>query len=179
MSNDRVAGADRFGTAAAACTEAYEDGTGTVIIATARNFPDALAASGLAGANDACILLVEVDEVPDATFAAIDDLNATDAIIVGGSAAVGPEVEAALSEVVTVDRVAGDDRFETAAAIAEAIGADGIDTVEDGPTAILASGRSSADALAAGPLAAAGNGGGQFPILLTEQNDLPQATIDA
>jgi putative cell wall-binding protein len=73
VTNDRVAGADRFGTAAAACTEAYEDGTGTVIIATARNFPDALAASGLAGANDACILLVEVDSVPSGTVAAIDD----------------------------------------------------------------------------------------------------------
>lgn len=177
--NDRVAGADRFGTAAAACTEAYEDGTDTVIIATARNFPDALAASGLAGDTDACILLVEVDSVPEATVAAIDELGATNAIIVGGTSAVSDAVVDFLEDEVgiTTSRVAGDDRFETASAIANELS--GICTVEGGLTAILASGRSSADALAAGPLAAAGDGTNPCPILLTEQNDLPQTTEDA
>src|SRR5688500_9777541 len=152
VTNDRVAGADRFGTAAAACTEAYEDGTSTVIIATALNFPDALAASGLAGANAACILLTGVDDVPAATEAAIGDLGASTAIIVGGTAAVSQAVEDTLRDEhgLTVSRVAGDDRYETAGAIASEIGTAG--EVEDGATAILASGTSSADALAAGPL---------------------------
>ena len=177
--NDRVAGADRFGTAAAACTEAYEDGTDTVIIATARNFPDALAASGLAGDTDACILLVEVDSVPEATVAAIDALGATNAIIVGGVAAVSQDVVDFLEDEVGIatSRVAGDDRFETATAIANELS--GICDIEDGLTAILASGRSSADALSAGPLASAGDGTNPCPILLTEQNELPQTTADA
>lgn len=70
----------------------------------------------------------------------------------------------------TAERIEGPDRFATAAAIAEArFDPDSVDEV------YVASGRDFADALAAGPAAAAADA----PILLTEPGSLPTATEDA
>jgi putative cell wall-binding protein len=161
---DRVAGATRYGTAAAVATEAYEDGADCVLIATGEGFADALAASGLAGSEGCPILLVQQNSIPEETSAAIDDLGASSATIVGGTAAVSQEVEDSLSDDLglTVDRVAGTDRYETAGEVADAIGS-------TSGTVIVASGEVAADALAAGPIAA--NLGA--PILLAQTNNVP------
>jgi len=166
---DRVAGATRYGTAAAVATEAYEDGADCVLIATGEGFADALAASGLAGSEGCPILLVQQNSIPEETSAAIDDLGASSATIVGGTAAVSQEVEDSLSDDLglTVDRVAGTNRYETAGEVADAIGS-------TSGTVIIASGEVAADALAAGPIAA--NLGA--PILLVTTNDVPAATAD-
>lgn len=170
---DRLAGATRFGTAAAVATEAYPDGCATVVIATGMNFPDALAASGLAGSLDAPILLVGTDDIPAETEAALGDdgCAATDATIVGGTAAVSQDVQDELEDMgLTVDRVAGDDRYETAADVAGELG--------DYDRAIVASGEVAPDALAAGPIAA-DTESGPSPILLVTQNDVPAPTSEA
>lgn len=144
---DRVAGATRYGTAAAVATEAYEGGADCVLIATGEGFADALAASGLAGSEGCPILLVQQNSIPEETSAAIDDLGATTATIVGGTAAVSQAVEDSLSDDLglTVDRVAGTNRYETAGEVADAIGS-------TSGTVIVASGEVAADALAAGPI---------------------------
>jgi putative cell wall-binding protein len=166
---DRVAGATRYGTAAAVSTEAYPDGNGCVLIASGENFPDALAASGLAGADGCPILLVMQDSIPEETSAAIDELGADTATIVGGTAAVSQAVEDSLADDLGLDvnRVAGATRYETAAAVADAIG--------DNSTVIVASGEVAPDALAAGPIAA----DQKAPILLVQTNNVPAATEDA
>lgn len=74
---------------------------------------------------------------------------------------------AACSEV--IEEVEPGTRYGTAAALAGEAYPDGADT------ALLATGRAFADALAAAPLAAAESG----PILLTEPDALPQETADA
>jgi putative cell wall-binding protein len=160
----RVAGADRYGTAADAATDAYPDGSANVVLASGERFPDALAGGGLAGSLDAPILLTMQNTLPAATIAALDELDAENVTILGGTEAVSPAVATALTGAgYSVDRVAGVDRFATAAEIAEELG---------GTTAVLANGMNFPDALAISPGAHAL----ELPLLLTMAGTLhPQA----
>lgn len=172
-----VAGSNRYATAVEASKLAFPDGASTVIIATGRNWPDALGGTALAGAVDAPILLVDGDKVPAAVMDEIVRLKATYAIILGGPAAVGPAVEAVLKEKLDVDRIAGENRYETADAVA-------LRVIEElGPhfegRVFLATGQNFPDALAAAPVAAAKG----WPLFLSHPTEgiLPgtrQAMVD-
>lgn len=70
---------------------------------------------------------------------------------------------------ITVERLAGDDRYETAVAISQSSFGAGA-TV---PVAYVASGVGFADALSAGPAAAVGGG----PVLLVDPNFVPTSTL--
>jgi subtilisin family serine protease len=61
-----VEGGDRYETAAAAAREGWPSGAKTVLVATGLSFADALSASSLAGAYEAPLLLVKLNEVPAA-----------------------------------------------------------------------------------------------------------------
>ena len=152
-----VAGDTRFDTAVQASKLAYPDGTGTVIIATGRNWPDALGGSALAGVLDAPILLTERDSLPPQVLAEIRSLEATHAVILGGPAAVGVAVENALKAEFgsqdAVERIAGNNRYETADKIARRVIAEQGDAYDG--TAFVATGGNFPDALAAAPPAAA------------------------
>ncbi len=180
----RLAGEDRFETSAAVALAGYPSGADTVIIANARNFPDALAAAFLAGAVDAPILLVERDTVTAATTAALATLAPDRAIIVGGFAVVSLGVELILEDTITdVDRVSGADRYATMEKIIE----EGLKTMAMGlapafapatgmkKTGFLATGSQFPDALAAGP----GSFAGSHPIFLTRGDRLPDETLAA
>lgn len=169
-----VQGTDRFATAVATSRIGFADGADAVLIATGRNWPDALGASSLAGALDAPILLVDKTSIPSAVAAEIDRLGATKAIIIGGLGAVGDEVKTALlaaGPVTSVRRIAGTDRYDTARQVAaETIRVSGASF--DG-TLFVATGQNYADALAASPAAAA-NG---WPTLLVPSgSDVPALT---
>jgi len=177
---ERIAGTDRYDTSAQIAARVLEqpdtDQTDTDQTDTdqprgayvaeggnadpTRGWPDALSASGVAALEGRPVLLVESEHVPAATAAAIDDLGITQATVVGGPAAVSMAVGEALSAAgVQVDRVAGDDRYETSLAMAErAVAAGGSPA-----STWLATGRSYADALVAG--AAAGSTGGVMVLL--------------
>ena len=173
-----IEGDDRFETGAAAALAGFgATGAPVAIIATGRNFPDALGGSALAGALDAPLLLVDTASVPTAVTEALQLLGTTEAIILGGEAAVTEDVEAQLLAAMgagsTVDRIAGADRYETARevaarAITELGGAfDGI--------AFVATGANFPDALAAGPIAAAAG----MPIYLVSNTAGDAATLGA
>jgi len=182
--HDRVDGATRFLTAVAASEEAYPDGLAyddsegfkTVIVATGRNWPDALGGAALAGVLDAPILLTEPGILPGDVALEIDRLKATRVIVLGGEAAVSSSVADQLlarPAVVQVDRLGGGNRYETAHMIAERV-------VElAGPawdyTAFIATGENFPDALAASPIAAA-NG---WPLYLVPQAGLLPTTKTA
>lgn len=178
---ERLAGVNRYQTAQDIANEAYPDGADTVIIARGDAFPDGLAASYLAGVEDAPILLTQPNALTLETQDAMDDLQPERAIIVGGPTAIDQNVEDALVAYLggadRVRRIEGNDRFFTAAVISNE-GAAGTlsdlsgDSTDELRTAIVASGRNFPDALAAGPLAHAGN----LPILLTEPDRLPDIT---
>lgn len=163
-----IAGADRFGTAVAASQAAFASGAACVVIATGRNWPDALGGAALAGVKEGPILLSDTNDVPDGTMTEIIRLGAAEAIILGGTGAVGPAAEAELKTRLGTDkvtRIGGANRYQTAQMVAQA-------TVDansewDG-TAFCATGANFPDALAAAPIAAAMG----WPIYLSETDHL-------
>lgn len=92
---DRIAGSSRFETAAAVAGELPP--AEVVYVATGANFPDALAASAAAGAQDAPVLLVSADQVPPATATYLVEVDPATVIAVGGPQAISDEVLEALA----------------------------------------------------------------------------------
>lgn len=173
---NRIAGQDRYETAVAVAEAAYPTGARRVLVANGRKFPDALAGAALAGAVDGPLLLTERDTLPTATSNGIGDLVPTTVYILGGTDSVSTEVENSLAAPGRqVIRIAGDDRYETAAKIGSTVGADRVASLGGKRTAIVATGLAFADALAGGPIAAAGDGTGVHPILLVDAG-VPAAT---
>lgn len=173
----RFAGADRFTTARLTAEAAYPGGSTTVVLARADAFPDALAGSYGAGQENAPILLTESGSLHPQALLGLNNLGATDVVVLGSTAAISEGVVDELeAEGFTVTRIGGADRFETAANVAEAYGAGVVGSLGGlGTTAVVASGRNFPDALAAGPISYRAD----FPLLLTEPGSLPQATEDA
>lgn len=177
VTTSRIAGDDRYGTAAGIAAAAYPTGADTVLVASGRSYPDALSGAALAGRQGSPVLLTEPGTLPKATSDAVTTLKATKAVILGGTTAVSQGVEDQLAKQVSVSRISGGDRYETAAKIAAAIGATNIGSVSSRRTALIATGLGFADALAGGPLAAAGSGG-VLPVLLVDSG-VPAATRKA
>lgn len=166
---DRIWGANRFATAAALSQAAYVGGAANVMVATGRNFPDALAGSAAAGQYAMPILLVESDSIPAATLNEIDRLNPQKIFVLGGPAAVSEGVRTQLQAYASsgeVERLSGDDRYATAARISAEFYAPNV------PAAFIATGIGFADALAGGPAAALNDS----PLLLVRSNAIPAAT---
>ena len=166
----RLAGPDRYATAAAISAAHYGPGVPVAYVATGRNFPDALAGVPAAGIHGGPILLTDPTALPQATRNELARLQPQRIVVLGGWAAVSPEVASALQAYASqpVERLEGATRYETAAAISRAtFGA-------SPPAAFIATGQAFPDALAAGPPAIVTRG----PVLLTRPNELPQATRD-
>ena len=152
-----VEGPNRYATAVAASRAAFPaGGAATVIVASGENWPDALGASALAGAVRGPILLTPRGALPGEVAGEIARLGAKEAIIVGGSAAVGHGVQQALDALsgVSVLRLGGRDRFETSSLIVgetqRRMYAAG--RALEGPV-FVATGGNFPDALAASPIA--------------------------
>ncbi len=176
ISQTPISGADRYATSVAISKAAYPEGADVVVITTGTNWPDALGGATLADTVGAPILLTAPSKLPSVVLAEIRRLGATKAIILGGKSAVGAQVETALrAEVETVERIGGADRYQTAAAIAQASVAQ-LGTDYDG-TVLVATGSNFADALAASPMAAAKG----WPLLLVGPKGLAgiQSTLDS
>jgi hypothetical protein len=162
----RVAGADRFATAAEISKSQFSPGVAVAYVATGLNFPDALAGTPPAAVGGP-ILLVQKSSIPGPTSSELARLGPSTIKILGGTGVVDSSVQSALGAFAsTVERLAGSDRFSTAAAISKDTFSPGVGTI------YVATGENFPDALAGG--AAAGMGGG--PILLVQQNSLPSAT---
>ncbi|MEX0657590.1 MAG: cell wall-binding repeat-containing protein [Egibacteraceae bacterium] len=166
--SDRLAGASRAGTAAAIARESHPNGAQEVFLATQATFADALAGGPLAVRRNAPLLLTEQGDLPQETLLALAALRPTSVTLLGGSNAIGAGVQSRLASSYQVRRVAGRDRYATAAAIAEELGA-------GHPRAFLVVGGAFPDALSAsGPAGMLG-----MPILLTSSDALPTSTLTA
>ena len=160
----RVSGADRYSTAANLASS-FPAGS-PVFIATGQAFPDALAGTAAAAAKHAAILLTGPNTLPSATAAALSKLAPSSITILGGTGAVSGAVATQLNTYSSnVTRLAGSDRYATAAAIATSAfpAATGV---------FITTGAGFADALTGGPVAGAA---GQ-PLLLATVTCLPAAT---
>jgi putative cell wall-binding protein len=172
----RIAGNDRFDTAARLALDRFPSASDAVV-ARADDPVDALAGSYVAGTHIGPVLLSEPRAVPQVTLDALHALHVHKVRVLGGTTALGPEVEAKLqAEGFVVERVAGADRYATAALVATNSGAPNVGTRSTfGRTAILASGERPVDALTAGPVAY----GQQYPLVLTTAGALPAVTRQA
>ncbi len=114
-------GDDRYETAAEIALAAYPDGAQTVLIASGASdkMADSISASSLAGLMDAPILLTKVDELPESTSSALEELGTQNVVIIGGTASVSANVERQLTSAgfTIEDRLAGDSRMDTQALI--------------------------------------------------------------
>ena len=164
----RLAGADRYETAAAISAANIDPGVAIAYIATGANFPDALAGGPVAALNGGPVLLVQTDTIPAATATELTRLGPANIVILGGTAVVSDAVATALAGYTSgsVTRLAGADRYETAAAISAANFDPGVSV------AYIATGANFPDALAGGPVAAL-NGA---PVLLVQADAIPAAT---
>lgn len=164
---ERIAGADRVATSVAASREGWQEAP-TVVVASAADFPDALAAAPLAAGSQAPLLLTWPDALPGRLTEELRRLAPSTVVVVGGEAAVDAATARAAGDAAdaAVVRHGGSDRWASAAAAATAA-----DT--SGGEVLLASGAEFADALAAGGLS---GGDHPSPVLLTAPNELPAAT---
>ncbi len=170
---ERVDGADDLAVSAAVSAAAF-DSAATVVIARVDEYADGLAGGPLAALSDAPLLLSEQSGLSPVTATEIERLGAETAILLGGEDALSAPVATDLEEAgLTVERIGGDNRFATAAMVAERIGYSSEVLLVEGENADR--GRGFPDALSA-----AGIGSGlRQPILLTNATRLPQETIDA
>lgn len=160
----RYAGKDRYETAGLVAQDlATAD---VVYVATGRNFPDALAGAARAGALDVPVLLVTPDAVPAATARQLVRLDPERIVLLGGTNAVSTKVEEDLEGYGSVQRVAGADRYETAALLAQ--------DYETSHDVFVATGLDWPDALAG----AARSGHVEAPMLLVKTSTIPPATWD-
>jgi putative cell wall-binding protein len=165
---ERLQGPTRYETAAAISKETYPQGSDTVVLATGLNFPDALSGGPLASVLDAPLLLVTTHEVPWAVRNEIERLDATEAVILGGTGVVSAAVEAQLRSagIEEIRRFGGADRYETSAMIADEVA---IHADDEPSTAVVATGLNFPDAVAVAPYAA----WAQIPILLARTDSVP------
>ncbi|GAA0117077.1 cell wall-binding repeat-containing protein [Clostridium senegalense] len=132
----------------------------TVVLVNGYNIVDALPASPYAYENDAPILYTESNKLTPATRNQIKKLKASKVIIIGGTGVISSSVEGELKSMsLTVERIGGNDRIETAVAIAKKMG-------KKDEVAIVNGVNGMADALSmAAPAAVNG-----IPILLTNES---------
>ena len=163
----RIAGEDRYATAAAVAG-AWVGDVRRVFVATGANYPDALAAVPVAF-GDGPVLLSRANGVPAVTLAAIAELQPEEIVLLGGEAVLHDAVARQLEAFAPTRRLAGSNRYATAASVATDATA-----FTDPPFVFVTSGRGFGDALAAGVAAARF----RSPLLLAD-GPLPAAVDDA
>ena len=164
----RLAGADRYATAAAVSAAHFGPGVPVAYVATGANFPDALAGGAAAAHQGGPLLLVTQNSVPSATAAELSRLAPARIRVLGGSGVISDGVVAQLDAYTNgpVERMAGPDRFATAASISAGTFAPGV------PAAFIATGGAFPDGLSGSAAAAHFDG----PVLLTQPGQLPGST---
>ncbi|MBS4020833.1 MAG: cell wall-binding repeat-containing protein [Dethiobacter sp.] len=163
----RLSGQDRIETGIAVSREAFKAGgsAGAVVLARSDNFPDALAGVPLAYAKNAPLLLTAPKALDSRVAVEIQrvlDKEGT-VYLLGGTGALSAEINAALVQMgYQTVRLAGNDRYETAIKIAEALGSSHTEV-------FLATGENFPDALAASSAAAIKG----IPVLLCRKDAVP------
>lgn len=156
-----LAGTDRYKTAVevAKTMDSFND----VVLVSGNSIADGLAATPFAASIDAPVLLTGTDKISDETMELIEGISGK-VYLIGGENSISKKVETQLRaagfEADAIERIAGDDRFETSLKIAEEMG--------DAETVFVAGGYAQADAMSIAAVAARENA----PMLLVDNNGL-------
>ena len=163
----RLSGASRYETAIQV-SKKYAPGVPAVYVATGTNFPDALSAAAAAAYVGGPLLLTTPTSLPSAVKTEIQRLSPSKIVVIGGTGAVSASVASQLSTIAPVTRYGGADRYATGLQIVNG-------TFTSSTTAILATGRSFPDALAATGVAGTLNA----PVILIDgvKTTLTTATL--
>jgi N-acetylmuramoyl-L-alanine amidase len=171
---ENIGGADRYATAALIAERV--GGTGQVVVASGEqgNFPDALAIGPYAAVTQSPILLTRASSVPDVTRSEISKLQAG---TTGTTIVVGGDGVANATGLTNVNRIFGQDRYETAEKVYFFAQDKLPGTVNNQGVsqALLVTGQDFPDALVAGALA----GKQSEPLFMTSNNYLPATTYSA
>ena len=165
----RIAGTDRYGTAAAISAATFAPGVATAYVASGTSWPDALAVVPHAARAGGPLLLTKATSLPDSLKSELTRLQPGRIIVVGGTSVVSPAVAQALDEHTagTVTRLAGPDRFATAAQISS------FHLPSGAPIVYVTTGENFPDALAAGPAAAVRGA----PTILVQETAIPSPSV--
>ena len=166
----RLAGDDRYATAARISARTFSPGIPAAYVATGASFPDALAAGPAATLAGGPVLLTARSSVPSATKAELSRVRPQKIYVLGGTSAVGNGVLSELRAYATsgqVERLGGADRYATAAAVSAQSFGSGV------PVVYVATGASFPDALSGGVAAGRKKG----PVLLVSKGSVPTATV--
>lgn len=170
----RLAGADRYATAAAIAATTCTQGR-PVALARGDAFPDALASANLA----ATVVLTPPGGLPASTTQVLRTCRPLSGYVMGTGDVVSARVGQQFDDLVgDARRIGGRDRYSTAAAAYRtrySFEAEIPRLVDGLRTGLLTSGEAFADALSAGPVAVAET----LPLLLTAPDALPAATREA
>ena len=165
----RVAGVNRFDTAAQ-LTEGFDPVlTGVPVYIANSASPDALGGGAAASIGGGALLLSKATSLPKETVAALKRVKPSKVYVLGGTSVISSAVVAAVRAAVPgvgVQRLAGADRFETAAKVSR-------EAVASSPQILLANGLNYPDALAGSATALYGG----RPVLLTRKECVPSATL--
>lgn len=158
----RIFGQTRYETMAALVEKGEWKQSGTAIVASGANFPDALSASSLAGRLDAPAILTESSRLSAEASAELKKLAPTKVYVIGGESAISAstynEIQNITGKKCTVERIAGQTRYETCMKIASH------SAFKRAKTAIIVAGTNYADALSISPYACEMG----YPILLCD-----------
>jgi putative cell wall-binding protein len=168
----RLAGSDRYATAATVVADSFAGGTVPVaFVASGQGFADALAGGPAAAHLGGPVLTVTRTGIPASVRAELARLQPARIVVLGGTGAVSAAVAGQLDGFTSgpVTRLAGSTRYGTAARIATSTFAPGV------PRAFVATGAGFADALAGGAAAALTGS----PVLLVGRTGVPAETAAA
>ena len=178
------AGQDRYDTALRLAKNfaMSKGGLGAVpaaFVSSGETLIDSISVAGLAGYVDAPILLTPSDGLHGGVKDFIEDYGVSTVYVLGGSAAVADSVVTGIEGLTSkpkVTRIAGDDRYATAAATASMIDAESSWCDTDAVSAVLING--SSDMLAYGVAVQTIAYRLQLPVLMTAAGELPDATAE-
>ncbi|HBF3343030.1 TPA: cell wall-binding repeat-containing protein [Clostridioides difficile] len=162
---DKIVGKNRYETAGLIADK--QKYTTAIIVNSDKSIADGLSASGLAGSENAPILLTQKDNVPDETLERLNTV--TKLYIIGGEDSISTDVEQMLTmRRMEVKRISGKDRIETSYNVAKAI-----DSINKVKNVILTNAyKGEADSMSVASVAVRD----KTPIILTDGNNIPFST---
>lgn len=164
--SDRVAGEYRVDTSVKLSQKSFSSAENVVLVGTSKNI-DALSASSLASKLNAPILYSGLNKVSDGVLKEIKRLGAKNITIIGGNQSISDRVFNDLkTSGYDVNRVAGEDRYQTSAEIANSV----LDGAKD-MQALVASGQNYYDALSISSYSAKE----RIPVLLVKKDSVPNS----
>ncbi|WP_138207526.1 N-acetylmuramoyl-L-alanine amidase [Haloimpatiens lingqiaonensis] len=165
VNTNRIFGKDRYKTSIEVSNKKFNLAE-NVIIASGNDFPDSLCAAPLAKQLKAPIMLIN-KELDSEVKNEILRLKAKKVYLIGGEGVIFPSVEKELKNIkVKVERISGDNRYETSLEVAKRI-----KTVN---SAFVVLGQDFPDAVSIGSIAARDSA----PIILSENNSIDAKSIE-